>query len=74
MQQVFEGPVRKVRVTEQQVHNYWPDTQPPDNPEKSIQCWQCERLTWRYTRHCVHCAVKLRRGMLGMLRSWIRGK
>lgn len=57
--QQFQGPVSNVSGGDLHVHQY-ADSAPPDDPEMSVQCWQCQRLTWRYTRHCVHCNVDLR--------------
>lgn len=59
--QQFKGPVGHVAGQDVHVHQYWPESAPPDDPAMSVQCWQCGRLTWRYTRHCVHCQVDLRR-------------
>jgi hypothetical protein len=32
---------------------------PPDDPEISRICPQCDGLTWRFSRHCVHCSLDL---------------
>lgn len=60
MRQQFKGPVGHVAGQDVHVHQYWPESAPPDDPAMSVQCWQCRRLTWRYTPHCIHCQVDLR--------------
>lgn len=60
VRQKFNAPVGTVAGNDVHVHHYWPESQPPDDPEMSIQCWQCGRLTWRYSGRCIHCAVRLR--------------
>ena len=60
--QQFKGPVQNVALNDLHVHQYWPDSMPPDDAAASLQCWQCRRLTWRYTALCMHCRVSLRRG------------
>jgi hypothetical protein len=32
---------------------------PPDDPLVAQCCPQCGRRTWRYSRHCIHCALDL---------------
>lgn len=75
--QHFKGPVGHVAGQDLHVHQYWPESAPPDDPAMSVQCWQCGRLTWRYTRHCVHCQVDLRGSMMarmvGRLKALIDG-
>lgn len=68
MRQVFRGPVDSVAARDTHVHNYWPESQPPDDPAMSLQCWQCRRLTWRFTPRCVHCRVSLS----PLKRGWLR--
>ncbi|GAB1387839.1 hypothetical protein MASR1M6_00190 [Rubrivivax sp.] len=65
--QHFKGPVAHVAGGDIHVHQYWPESQPPDDPELAVQCWQCRRPTWRYTRCCVHCQVVLRRSLVERL-------
>lgn len=55
--QNFNGAVGQ--VAGHTINNIWLEAQPPDDPEKSIQCPQCGRLTWRLTRHCIHCQLDL---------------
>ena len=54
------GRVDQLIANDQHNHHYWPEHAPPDDPALSLQCPQCVRLTWRQTRHCIHCAVDLR--------------
>lgn len=61
-QQQFNGPVGQVTtdvIHNTHQHHHWADTAPPDDPAMSLQCPQCQRLTWRYSRHCVHCQLDL---------------
>ena len=75
--QQFEGPVSHVAGGDLHVHQY-ADSAPPDDPAMSVQCWQCKRLTWRYTRHCIHCMVDLRasrtKGLAAILTRWFKGR
>jgi hypothetical protein len=57
--QQFQAPVGHVAGNDLHVHQYWPDTAPPDDPAKSVVCWQCGRLTWKFTPVCIHCGVRL---------------
>jgi hypothetical protein len=57
--QHFEAPVTHVAGNDLHVHQYGPDSAPPDDPALSVQCWQCRRPTWRYTSACMHCGVRL---------------
>lgn len=54
--QHFYGPVQHVSAHQVETH-VWTETQPPDDPAMSRECPQCRRLTWRYSRHCVHCQL-----------------
>lgn len=58
----FNAPVEQFAAND--IHNHhthhWAETQPPDEPAMSLQCPQCQRLTWRYSRHCIHCQLDLR--------------
>ena len=31
--------------------------EPPDDPRVAFQCPQCARLTWRFSRQCMHCRL-----------------
>lgn len=59
MTQQFHGPVEQVAANDIHNHHHWPEAQPPDDPEVSTQCPQCHRLSWRYSRHCIHCRLDL---------------
>ena len=60
-QQEFNAPVEQFAAND--IHNHhthhWGESQPPDDPDMSLQCPQCQRLTWRYSRHCIHCQLDL---------------
>jgi hypothetical protein len=66
--QQFQAPVSHVAGGDLHVHQY-ADSAPPDDPAMSVQCWQCKRLTWRYTRHCIHCMVELQRPKVGWFKA-----
>ena len=73
--QQFQAPVSHVAGGDLHVHQY-ADSAPPDDPAMSVQCWQCKRLTWRYTKHCIHCMVELqeapRGGISTILARWFK--
>lgn len=58
MRQEFHSRVDQVNIGEVH-HHHWPDAAPPDDPAMSAQCPQCLRLTWRYSRNCIHCNLDL---------------
>jgi hypothetical protein len=58
-QDQFNAPVGQIAKRDVHVHNYWPESQPPEDPRMAVDCWQCKRPTWRYTERCVHCGVTL---------------
>jgi len=67
---VFVQHVGQIVARDVHHHHYWPDTAPPDDPERSRQCPQCGRLTWRLTLHCVHCGLDLRTGSAHRGQPW----
>lgn len=64
---IFVRTVGQLVARDAHSHHYWPESAPPDDPEKSQPCPQCRRLTWRYTAHCMHCGLDLRPWRLAML-------
>lgn len=51
--QEFKGPVDNVAGRD---INIYPPTEPVEiDPSVSRYCSQCDGVTWRYTRHCIHC-------------------
>lgn len=59
MTQQFQGPVEQVAANDIHNHHHWSEPRPPDDPEVSTQCPQCQRLSWRYSQHCIHCRLDL---------------
>lgn len=73
--QRFYGPVGQVSGGDTE-HHYWLEPAPPDDPDKSMQCPQCGRLTWRHTRLCIHCHLDLaswraKQRLAAMLRPFV---
>lgn len=65
----FTAPVDQVAANDIHNHHHCAPSEPPDEPELSMQCPQCERLTWRYTASCMHCGLPT--GALSPRRWWV---
>lgn len=60
--QTIHGPVGQLAAGDIHNHNHHhppPPVWPPDDPLVAQCCPQCGRRTWRYSRHCIHCALDL---------------
>jgi hypothetical protein len=66
----FTAPVDQVAANDIHNHNHYAPNEPPDDPEVSLECPQCKRLTWRYSEHCIHCGLAT--GPLSTRRWWLR--